>query len=77
MIALIRPECPTPQALAEENYKDPVNKEALRKSTSGKCMYCESKFEHSSYSQVEHIKPKRTSRILGIFCIAETRFRAR
>jgi uncharacterized protein (TIGR02646 family) len=58
MIALIRPECPNPQALAEKNYKDPVIKDALRKSTSGKCMYCESKFEGTSYSHVEHIKPK-------------------
>ncbi|MDR2898348.1 MAG: HNH endonuclease [Spirochaetaceae bacterium] len=58
MIALIRPECPNPQTLVDENYADPVNKEALRQSTSGKCMYCESKFEHTSYAHVEHIKPK-------------------
>jgi len=59
MIALVRPECPNPAALANGNYKDPVNKEALRKSTAGKCMYCESKIEQVSYSQVEHIKPKK------------------
>jgi len=58
MIALIRPECPNPEALAKGNYKDPVNKEALRKSTAGKCMYCESKIEQVSYPHVEHIKPK-------------------
>jgi uncharacterized protein (TIGR02646 family) len=58
MIALIRPECPNPEALAKGNYKHPMNKEALRKSTSGKCMYCESKIEHISSAHVEHIKPK-------------------
>ena len=59
MIKLLRTECPNPDALDAKNYKDPVNKEALRKSTSGKCMYCESKIEHISYAHVEHIKPKK------------------
>jgi len=58
MIALVRPECPNPAALTKGEYKDKVNKEALRQSTSGKCMYCESKIEHNSFAQVEHIKPK-------------------
>ena len=58
MIALKRPECPNPDALDKRIYNDPVNKEALRKSTSGKCMYCESKMEPISYAHVEHIKPK-------------------
>jgi uncharacterized protein (TIGR02646 family) len=58
MIALVRPECPNPAALTNGDYADKVNKEALRKSTSGKCMYCESKIEHNSFAQVEHIKPK-------------------
>jgi uncharacterized protein (TIGR02646 family) len=59
MIALIRPECPNPNALANGNYKDKVNKDALRKSASGKCMYCEGKIEHVSYFHVEHINPKK------------------
>ena len=59
MIRLIRPECPNPAALDAKNYKDTVNKEALRESTSGKCMYCESKIGYSSYPHVEHIKPKK------------------
>ena len=59
MIRLIRPECPNPAALDAKNYKDPVNKQALRESTSGKCMYCESKIGHNSYPHVEHIKPKK------------------
>jgi uncharacterized protein (TIGR02646 family) len=58
MIALVRPECPNPAALANNDYANQVNKEALRKSTAGKCMYCEGKFEQSSYAHVEHIKPK-------------------
>jgi hypothetical protein len=58
MITLIRPKCPNPGALTKGNYKDSINKEALRKSTAGKCMYCESKIEHNSYAHVEHIKPK-------------------
>jgi len=58
MICLIRPECPNPEALVRKDYKHPLNKEALRKSTSGKCMYCESRMEHNSFSHVEHIKPK-------------------
>jgi uncharacterized protein (TIGR02646 family) len=59
MTALIRPECPNPAALLKGDYADPVNKNALRKSTAGKCMYCESKIEHNSYAHVEHIKPKK------------------
>jgi len=58
MIALVRPECPNPAALTNGDYADKINKEALRKSTSGKCMYCESKIEHNSFAHVEHIKPK-------------------
>jgi len=58
MIALVRPECPNPEALAAKDYKDPINKEALRISASGKCMYCESKIEHNSFAHMEHIKPK-------------------
>jgi uncharacterized protein (TIGR02646 family) len=58
MIALVRPECPNPKSLADGNYKHKDNKEALRNSTYGKCMYCESRVEHNSYANVEHIKPK-------------------
>ena len=59
MIALIRPECPNPAALTAGNYADPINKEALRKSTFGKCMYCEAKIEHIGFAHIEHIKPKK------------------
>ncbi|MDR3335184.1 MAG: HNH endonuclease [Treponema sp.] len=58
MVALIRPECPNPAALAAGNYKESRNKDVLRASTSEKCMYCESKIEHNSFAHVEHIKPK-------------------
>ena len=59
MIALTRPECPNPGALDARKYDDPTNKDALRKSTSGKCMYCEGKMEPFSYAHIEHIKPKK------------------
>jgi uncharacterized protein (TIGR02646 family) len=59
MIALVRPECPNPGALAARKYDHPVNKDALRKSASGKCMYCEGKIEDVSYAHIEHIKPKK------------------
>jgi flagellum-specific peptidoglycan hydrolase FlgJ len=68
MITLTRPECPNPEALANGNYKDPINKEALRQSTAGKCMYCESKIEHNSYAHVEHIKPKKKFPELELVC---------
>lgn len=58
MIKLSRGVCPNPQALAKKDYKNPENKEELKKSTHWKCMYCESKMLHISYSDVEHIKPK-------------------
>ena len=58
MIALKRPECPNPEALVSGKYDNPVNKDALRESTSGKCMYCESKMGDVSYAHIEHIKPK-------------------
>jgi uncharacterized protein (TIGR02646 family) len=58
MIALVRPECPNPAALAAGDYADPINKDALRKSAFGKCMYCEGKIEAISYAHIEHIKPK-------------------
>ena len=59
MIALVRPKCPKPEALAAGIYDDPDNKDALRKASAGKCMYCESKMEHVSFPQIEHIKPKK------------------
>jgi len=59
MIALVHPACPNPAALEKSNYKHRDNKEALRKSTSGKCMYCEAKIEHVGHFHVEHIKPKK------------------
>jgi len=58
MIKLNRPQCPNPTALTDEKYDDPINKEALRKSSFGKCMYCEGKMEDVGYAHIEHIKPK-------------------
>lgn len=58
MIKLERPECPKPEALVQRDYKDPINKEALRSASFGKCMYCESEVEVTNYSDIEHFKPK-------------------
>ena len=58
MIQLSRPACPHPIALNNKNYKHPRNKSALESSTSGKCMYCESKTSHINFGHVEHLKPK-------------------
>jgi len=77
MIRISRPECPYPVALANNNYKHPLNKQALLNSTYGKCMYCESKILAVDYGDVEHILPKAEGRFphlefdwgnLGIAC---------
>lgn len=38
-------------------YRDPVIKEALRKETGWKCVYCESKIGHNTPGDVEHKVP--------------------
>lgn len=58
MIKLERPECPNVAALQGGNYKHPANKAALISGSFGKCMYCESKFSHVDYGDVEHYRPK-------------------
>src|SRR5688572_16918774 len=52
-----RPDCPNPTALAT-NYKHPENKVVLINASHGKCMYCESRVDHISYGDIEHIRPK-------------------
>lgn len=47
---------PTPTELSR--YRNPAIKAALIIETNGKCAYCESKFEHIAYGDVEHISPK-------------------
>ncbi|WP_300647932.1 HNH endonuclease [Paenalcaligenes sp.] len=46
-----------PPALGSK-YNHPEIKEALKKETNSKCMYCESKVGHVSYEHIEHIRPK-------------------
>lgn len=46
-----------PSALGSK-YNHPEVKEALKKETYSKCMYCESTVAHVSYEHIEHIKPK-------------------
>jgi len=58
MIKLTRPECPHPIALANGNYKHPLNKEALKQASFDKCMYCESKISQIDFAHIEHFKPK-------------------
>ena len=62
MIKIARPSCPNHVALANGNYKAPLNKEALKSASFGKCMYCESKIPHIDHAHVEHIKPKATGK---------------
>ncbi|MCL4677917.1 MAG: HNH endonuclease [Alphaproteobacteria bacterium] len=57
MIRIERPACPNPTALTT-NYKHPQNKEALKKASYNKCMYCESHVSQIAFGDVEHIKPK-------------------
>lgn len=39
-------------------YNEPSIKKALEEETHEKCAYCESKFKHVSYGDIEHILPK-------------------
>jgi uncharacterized protein with PIN domain len=57
MIKLTRKPCPDPIGL-KTNYKIKANKQVLKESAYSKCMYCESKLDHTEYGDVEHIKPK-------------------
>ena len=47
---------PSPTELSR--YRHAEIKEALLLETHGKCAYCESKFEHITYGDVEHVSPK-------------------
>jgi len=58
MIKLTRPDCPYPIALGRSDYKHSINKQALKKANSDKCMYCESKISHIDFAHIEHFKPK-------------------
>lgn len=49
-------EIPTKTEKSRYNHKD--IKEALIKETYGKCAYCESKFRHVTYGDIEHVVPK-------------------
>lgn len=42
----------------QAKYNRSEIKEALIKETSGKCAYCESKFGHVTYGDIEHVIPK-------------------
>lgn len=42
-------------------YNNDEIKGALKAETKGKCAYCESRFEHVTYGDIEHIVPKKLS----------------
>ena len=47
-----------PPKRVKGRYNNPQIKMALVRETNGKCAYCESKFEHISYGDIEHVTPK-------------------
>lgn len=50
----------------QDRYRRNDIRDALKTETFKKCAYCESKFEHVSYSHIEHILPK--SRLPNLVC---------
>lgn len=50
----------TPTITDKSRYRHPQIKSTLTQETYGKCAYCESKFEHVTYGDIEHISPKST-----------------
>lgn len=64
MIKITRPACPEPARLTAGIFNHPNNKAALIDASSGKCMYCEAFIRHTSWGEVEHIRPKSTYPLL-------------
>ena len=50
----------TPTKTEKSRYSHPEIKQALIEETHAKCAYCESKFRHVSYGDIEHVIPKST-----------------
>lgn len=46
--------------IEKSRYRHPEIKATLIQETNGKCAYCESKLQHITYGDVEHISPKST-----------------
>lgn len=57
LMAYLSKNLEVPKAVANR-YKHEEIKEALRRETYGKCMYCESAVLHVTFDHIEHIKPK-------------------
>lgn len=53
----LQQESPVPNHI-KYRYQNPEIKDALEKETHSKCAYCESKFKHVSFGDIEHILPK-------------------
>ena len=47
-----------PTKTQANRYNQPEIKDALKRETSGKCAYCESKPLHVSFGDIEHVSPK-------------------
>lgn len=58
MMRIHRGACPNPRALTKD-YKHPENKEALKRASSDKCMFCESKVSVVYFGDVEHFRPRK------------------
>ena len=71
MINIERPVCPNPMALENGDYKNRINKNALREASYDKCMYCESTISHIDFAHIEHIKPKAPDKYPELICVWE------
>lgn len=56
-LAALKQPTPVPSHI-KSRYQNSEIKDALEKETHGKCAYCESKFKHIAFGDIEHILPK-------------------
>ena len=56
-LSALKQSTPVPSYIKCRYQNDEI-KDALEKETHGKCAYCESKFKHITFGDIEHILPK-------------------
>lgn len=56
-LSALQQQKPVPNYI-KYRYQNPEIKKALEEETHSKCAYCESKFKHISFGDIEHILPK-------------------
>lgn len=56
-LAALKQHTPVPSQI-KNRYQNSEIKDALETETHGKCAYCESKFKHVAFGDIEHILPK-------------------